>query len=119
MRVEYSTNNSGGSWWLEDKDWYALEEAGWTVKWYRDQTDRHFIKADKDGRWLGALATNATREGLSLGDAIEEWERVTQQDSSALGCSCCGTPHFFTFEGDNGERDYYSPDFPSHGSRYS
>lgn len=31
--VEYNSNNSGGSWWLEDKDWKALEKAGWVVEW--------------------------------------------------------------------------------------
>jgi len=29
----YDSNNSGGSWWLKDEDWKALEEAGWTVHW--------------------------------------------------------------------------------------
>ena len=24
MRVEYSSNNSGGEWWLADEDWLAL-----------------------------------------------------------------------------------------------
>lgn len=31
--VEYHSNNSGGSWWLKDKDWLALEAAGWKVQW--------------------------------------------------------------------------------------
>lgn len=33
MIVEYSSNNSGGSWWLSDKHWLALEAAGWRVEW--------------------------------------------------------------------------------------
>ena len=33
MYVEYITNNSGGSWWLSDDDWKALEAAGWKVEW--------------------------------------------------------------------------------------
>lgn len=33
MLIEYSSNNSGGSWWLDKKDWIALEKAGWTVQW--------------------------------------------------------------------------------------
>lgn len=33
MKIEYSTNNSGGDWWLKDKDWKALEAAGWSVVW--------------------------------------------------------------------------------------
>lgn len=31
--VEYSSNNSGGSWWLTPEDWKALEDNGWTVEW--------------------------------------------------------------------------------------
>jgi hypothetical protein len=37
VKVEYSSNNSGGYWWLKDKDWQALEDAGWYVHWGRDQ----------------------------------------------------------------------------------
>lgn len=33
MRVEYSSNNSGGYWWLKDEHWLALEAAGWEVSW--------------------------------------------------------------------------------------
>jgi hypothetical protein len=128
MKVEYSSNNSGGSWWLKDADWYALERVGWKVDWYETSEHRYQDyskyggKKREDtypnGRFLGALASSASREGLSLRDAIEEWERVTGQYSSALGCSCCGTPHSFSFEGDNGEYDYYSPEFPMYGEPY-
>lgn len=31
--VEYSSNNSGGHWWLKDGHWKALEAAGWKVHW--------------------------------------------------------------------------------------
>ena len=33
MKIEYSSNNSGGSWWLTPADWRALEDAGWDVQW--------------------------------------------------------------------------------------
>ena len=33
MKVEYESNNSGGSWWLKDEDWIAMEKAGWDVGW--------------------------------------------------------------------------------------
>lgn len=116
MIVEYSSNNSGGSWWLTDANWMALEEAGWKVEWFKDQEG--FFRPGKDGRWLGALASRASREGLTLGEAIREWEDVTGQSANALGCSCCGTPHSFSFEGDDGESDYYSPSFPMYGESY-
>lgn len=114
MKVEYSSNNSGGGWWLKDADWKALEAAGWDVEWRKGSK-----YADSSGRWLGALATNASREGLSLGEAISEWEAVTGQNSADLGCSCCGTPHNFTAYDDNGGYvESYSPEYPSEGSRY-
>lgn len=117
MKVEYSSNNSGGSWWLSDSDWKALEDAGWTVDWFVIK-DNEWITPDKNGRWLGALATHATREGLTLREAIAEWEFVTGQYSNELGCSCCGPPHSFTFTGDDKKTEYYSPSYPSFGDRY-
>ena len=100
MKVEYNSNNSGGEWWLKDEDWLALEEAGWKVDWVRGHGTR---QADEDGRWLGALATSATREGLSLEEAVAEWERVTGECSTDAGCQCCGQPHNFTLYDDDGQ----------------
>lgn len=118
MRVEYSSNNSGGDWWLDDDQWKALEIAGWTVEWIAENASR-FQEADADGRWLGALATRAERDGLSLGDAIEEWERVTRENSADLGCGCCGPPHSFTSYDENGRSvEWYSPEQPHSGDRY-
>jgi hypothetical protein len=90
MIVRYSANNSGGHWWLEDEDWHALEQAGWNVKWVKD--DDHFKGKE---RWLGALAREATIECESIEVAIAKWEHVTGQNSQDQGCSCCGTPHNF------------------------
>lgn len=95
--VEYSHNNSGGRWWLTDADWKALEAAGWKVAWYKDQ-DRKFLRPDPDGRWLGALASEARKDDASsLKEAVAEWERVTGKSSTDAGCACCGQPHSFTF----------------------
>lgn len=33
MKITYSSNNSGGGWWLKDEDWKALEKAGWFCVW--------------------------------------------------------------------------------------
>lgn len=93
--VDYESNNSGGSWWLEDEDWYALEDAGWNVRW--------LCVAPEDRRYLGALAKSARRYGLPLEDAIEEWEEITFKDSTNAGCPCCGPPHSFTEYDGNGE----------------
>lgn len=92
--VRYSSNNSGGSWWLDDDDWKKLEAAGWEVNWIKD--DPHRIMTDRDGeRFLGALATDATRRGLSMNMAIAEWEDITGQNAGDQGCPCCGPPHNF------------------------
>lgn len=97
MIVEYSSNNSGGSWWLSDADWKALERAGWTVKWLADE-DREFFKADESGRWLGALARSASKEFDDPAGAIREFESATGQNASDEGCNCCGPPHSFSWE---------------------
>lgn len=95
--VEYDSNNSGGGWWLKDEHWHALAAAGWEVDWFADaDPNAPFASSYKDGRWLGALATKARRRGLSIRDAIDEFERVTGQDVSDEGCNCCGEPHSFT-----------------------
>lgn len=93
-KVKYSSNNSGGSWWLSDEDWLNLEKAGWEIDWYKNHSGSLFIKEGQD-RFLGALASGATREGLSLNMAVAEWENITGQSSEDEGCSCCGEPHSF------------------------
>lgn len=98
MYVKYTSNNSGGSWWLTDQNWKDLESAGWEVDWIKHGDGW----ADASGRWLGALARSATRRDLSLEDAIEEFERVTGESANAAGCSCCGQPHIFYSYTDNG-----------------
>lgn len=121
MRVEYATNNSGGSWWLSDDDWYALERVGWNVHWVaRQDEDSHYRRnVDDDGRWLGALAVSASLETSSLREAISSFQCATGESASALGCSCCGPPHSFSLRGDNDEYlDSYSPDYPTYGDDY-
>jgi hypothetical protein len=100
-RVEYSSNNSGGDWWLKDEDWYALEEAGWDVEW-RSHMENPWPSERATGRWLGALATRAFKEFRNPDDAIGEFERITGQDASAQGCNCCGPPHSFSYTDENG-----------------
>lgn len=140
MKVEYESNNSGGSWWLKDKHWRDLEKAGWVVGWgqpYFCRSEYPSLNGDRpldlveceskaackghraittyaqavemQERWLGALATSATREGLGMDDAIAEWERVTGMSADDAGCSCCGQPHSFTEYGDDGKYMGYGP----------
>ena len=106
INVTYDSNNSGGSWWLTDEDWNALEKAGWTVKWKKDDpfyTEGRFASSlDDDGRWLGALATKASKEFDSMREAVDEWEGITGERAADEGCGCCGQPHYFSGEDENG-----------------
>jgi hypothetical protein len=101
-RVTYSSNNSGGSWWLKDKDWIVLEAAGWSVEWISENPP--FIgaaEAKKTGRWLGAMAKSATLDVEADTDdgavavASLRWQLLIGQDPDDPGCSCCGQPHNF------------------------
>jgi hypothetical protein len=102
MKVEYDSNNSGGGWWLSDDDWKNLEAAGWKVDWYKDQPDGIMHHQGED-RFLGALASRASREGLTLEEAIAEFERITSENAEAEGCECCGQPHNFYAFDDEGQ----------------
>lgn len=142
--VEYDSNNSGGDWWLDDADWFALEKAGWVVVWNHLRTvyspeGRHVYDSrgiptltdqpdpnDKypalsrdigevGSRWLGALAKKAYKPNCdNLRVAVDEWERITGKNATDAGCPCCGVPHTFTVYDDAGK---YVKSGPS--SRYS
>ena len=98
MLITYVSNNSGGSWWLKDEDWLALEKAGWRVAWVCEEKGDVLGGPDKDGRWLGALAKEASKEFPSPGAAMQEFEEITGEGVSDEGCNCCGPPHSFDWE---------------------
>lgn len=118
-RFEYSSNNSGGNWWLKDKDWINLEKAGWFVIWgsydfckpekstniycflgLRSCPGHRRFKSFKDmgknDRYLGCLAKDCYKDFNSIEEAIEEFERITHQTYDDEGCECCGPPHYIT-----------------------
>ena len=88
MKVFYNSNNSGGRWWLTDKDWLALEAAGWVVEWL-DQMESPNAKL----AYVGTKAVLAYREGLKFSEAVKEFELITGQDYETKGCECCSKPH--------------------------
>lgn len=106
--VEYSSNNSGGHWWLSDTDWENLEKAGWIVEWIRNSNNL-FARGD---RFLGALATSASLV-LECGEdedpinsfriVLESFEKLLGQSVTDQGCNCCGSPHYFILYKVNGE----------------
>lgn len=127
--VKYDSNNSGGSFWLKDKDWIALEDNGWVVHWTdknvtptnaynfeKMQDPSNFASRDEHGEWLGASACSACKTFESTEEGIREWENLTHQDAAALGCSCCGPPHSFEVYSENGKRlKTVYPDYPLTG----
>lgn len=78
--VEYNHNNSGGVDWVTPEMWENLVKAGW--------------KVTRTSSW-GSRIHSAERHGLSLHDAIVEWQSITGLDPAAMGCNCCGRPHSF------------------------
>jgi len=128
ITLSYSSNNSGGGWWLKDKDWKALEKAGWEVEWgglwfckvynfsHKEKPDylteecvdkcpghRLFFSPkemkEKD-KWLGSLARACKKDFPSLYEGLKEFEKITNQTITDEGCNCCGAPHAFSWEGD-------------------
>lgn len=132
----YSSNNSGGSWWLTDESWAALEDAGWVVHWQHPHEQAHgdvvhevteytrfgghhhsyeheLIVVERPDfetgeRWLGALAQSAALATTDPEAGIAQWEAVTGMSSTEEGCNCCGEPHNFTFYDADGKRRYSS-----------
>ena len=90
--VKYNHNNSGGSDWLEDADWYALERAGWAVDWIKNSISELHKRGEL---FRGPLAISASKKFSSVEAAKVEFMRITGEDSEAEGCSCCGPPHAF------------------------
>lgn len=125
MRVKYSANNSGGRDWLSSHDWQALEDAGWDVEWgglafcswrredipedqrcedeekcpgHRRALSQEELDGliQKKGRTpFGWSTTHASVESETPEEAIRAFEKVTGQDASDEGCTCCGPPHTF------------------------
>lgn len=108
--VEYNSNNSGGDWWLKDKDWKNLEKAGWRVIYsneefiydkkgshIRDKNGIPKTKKSNEEKWLGAFAQYAYKHFNSIEEALEEFEKITKQNVLDDGCNCCGPPHEFTW----------------------
>lgn len=109
--ITYSSNNSGGDWWLEDKDWIALEKAGWLVEWggsyfcksrwdkvpkgkpepcaSNDECKGHrkydSAKEAENDRWLGALAKEATKpfEGTDRRECVQKAIREFEKVTGA------------------------------------
>ncbi len=98
ISVEYSSNNSGGSFWLSDDNWLALYDAGWELRDNKDYSWGVDPRAMKDeDRYFGSeITTSARKDFDSMREAVEEWESLTGGNVADEGCNCCGPPHYFT-----------------------
>jgi len=117
--VEYSANNSGGRDWLTEKDWLALEKAGWKIyrrddMAYRDgyaipgedglplkKDELPLEDQDEDKFKMPGERWQSYHEAYKLfpdiQTALKEFEEITGQDVTDEGCNCCGAPHSFTW----------------------
>lgn len=131
--LEYSANNSGGSWWINLEGWKALEEAGWVVHWIHNLDDPDHEHTPEEGNewsrfkmdhthsygddilvrsswngddWLGAAAKSAAIETDNPDEAVRIFEQATGQNADDEGCNCCGPPHSFSYTVD-GKTNYF------------
>jgi len=123
----YDSNNSGGDWWLKEKDWDALAAAGWNVHWaHLDpkiwngsqpvagcyDKEKMLTPIPKTHlKYMGAFARSCAKRFESMEQGIEEFAKVAKQNPEDLGCSCCGPPHNFEWYDDNGSTKYFDHDF--------
>lgn len=112
IMVEYSSNNSGGSWWVNTKQWKKLEKNGWKLfnsddflytpkgdyQLGKDKLPKRKEPREKDSMF-GQYAHYAFKFFSSPSEAIKEFESLTGLDTTDEGCNCCGAPHSFSWEG--------------------
>lgn len=103
MKYTFSENNSGGSWWLNRKQYEKLFAAGWKYEPSSYDLERGH---DKVGDPFSGDVPYGWRHGLfleanSIREAVENWEAAIGEDFFAEGCNCCGAP--FSISGDDGE----------------
>lgn len=113
--IEYSLNNSGGRWWLENKDWDALKKSKWDIAGHGmfiyNNEGNHVMTAKglpKLKKINPEYYSYAFKRFNSIKEALCEFEKITGADITAEGCNCCGTPHSFFWNNDKGDRGYCS-----------
>lgn len=87
--IEFSENNSGGSFWLNEQNYADLMAAGWEGE--------GIIPDDRySGRRL-------RRSGVSHRVALAEFWDITGWNPDEEGCGCCGQPFNFYEYDDEGK----------------
>lgn len=103
--IEYSTNNSGGNWWLTKQNWKDLEKEGWKLfncDEFIYKNGDHAFGRDGLPKRVSPRVKDETFEQYahygfkyfdSIEEAVREFEEITGQDVEEEGCECCGQPH--------------------------
>jgi hypothetical protein len=82
-------NNSGGSFWLTEKNYEDLLALGWEGK-----------GPDSNDRYKDRVLINRV---LSRRMALAQFEDVTGYSPDEEGCECCGQPFYFAEYDDEGK----------------
>ena len=115
---KFSENNSGGRWWLNEKQYTALFAAGWKYEASeydkKEGWDTESFCSDKNDPVPYGWRQNLTGEFGSMQEAVKSFEQATGQDFFAEGCNCCGAPFYISSDheylsGDSIERTPIRP----------
>jgi len=104
LLIEYHSNNSGGNEWLTEQNWKDLKKAGWKLFSYGNfvyiNSNRAFGKDNLPKRkGVVGFPSYGFKRFDSIGEALQEFEKITGSDVTAEGCNCCGAPHEFRWDG--------------------
>lgn len=86
--IQLHCNNSGGRWWLNEKDEQGLIVEGWLL---------HFTD------FLGLHIDYAFLPNVSMQQALHSFSMATRYQGTERGCSCCGRPFSFSQYDENGK----------------
>lgn len=109
-RYKFCENNSGGGWWLNERDYEALFAAGWKYEPKNErEKDRRPYLDHLDSKVPYGWRRHLTGEFDSIRAAVESFECATGKNFFEQGCNCCGAP-FTIGSDDEGPYEYISGD---------
>ena len=106
LLIGYRENNNGGYRRVTEDGWKTLEAAGWKrmVRWPKGDATGNYV-LDENGLPVPNMDTDDWDPHMAFkicetpGHAIREWEVATGLQATDEGCTCCGVPHRFEWEG--------------------
>ena len=103
---------------------HSVEDGEYDHKWgaHKHKYSDQLVPAVWNGEdWLGAAAQSAVKVVANEEEAmaaISEFERLTGSRASDEGCNCCGPPHSFKLEMEDGSYGKYLHIEPEEPIRY-